>query len=75
MTTCAMNDVANNGFMIHTSVELLWEDKEPFAKKPFRVVTTVNGNPMCTSHHETNHKAIEHAKKSRLAYLEAHKGN
>ncbi len=72
MTTCSMNDTAKNGFAIHTHVELLWEDSEPFAKLPFRVVTMVNGNNMATSHHRTNRKAIDHAHGSHKVYLETH---
>ena len=72
MNTCSMNDTAKNGFAIHTSVELLWNDNEPFAKLPFRVETMVNGTRMATSHHQTNKKAIEHAKGMHNAYLETH---
>lgn len=72
MNTCSMNDTADNGFSVHTSIELLWEDDEPFAKLPFRMTTMVNGNTMFTSHHETNDKAKEQAGKIHTAYLEVH---
>jgi hypothetical protein len=72
MNTCSMNDTAKNGFSVQTSVELLWEDSEPFAKRPFRVVTMVNGHAMAHSHHQTNLKAKKRAEGMHKAYLQVH---
>ena len=73
MTTCSINDTAGNGRHIHTTVELLWEDDKPFATRPFRVDTLVDGTRMAFSHHETNKEAKDTADRMHRAYLRTHK--
>lgn len=72
MNTCSMNDTAKNGFTVHTSVELLWKDNEPFAKLPFLTQTIVNGSYVFMSHHKTNAEAKKKAAQMHACYLKVH---
>lgn len=72
MNTCTINDKAKNGANVQTVVELLWEDDQPFTKKPFRVRCMVDWTPLFMSHHETNAAAKKEAAKMHNCYLKVH---
>lgn len=68
----SINDDAPSGVRIHSSVELLYDETEPFARLPWRARTMVAGSWMSTSHHATCAEARRHNEKMHAAYLEVH---
>lgn len=67
------NDVAPNGAVVNSRVELLMpEDDEKFPERPWRASTSVDGHGMGTSHHETRGDATRSAEGAHRAYLEVH---
>ena len=72
MIYLAANDTAANGARVQSTVTLLYDETEPFAQKPWRTVTSVDGCRMATSHHETCAEAKREAEKMQDAYLEVH---
>ncbi len=72
MNTLAMNDTADNGYVVNTTVKLEWDDDKPFDERPFWVTTSVNHLLMASSFHRTNNEAKQHAEQMHAAYLEAH---
>jgi len=72
MNVYAANDTAKNGRNINTVVRLLWDDAEPFADRPFRCDTRVDGACLATSHHRTAEAAKKEANKMHAAYLDVH---
>lgn len=72
MTFQSINDDALSGVRIHSSVELLYDESEPFARLPWRARTMVAGSWMSTSHHATCAEAREHNEKMHAAYMEVH---
>lgn len=72
MNIYAAHDKADNGRSINTTVQLLWDEAEPFAERPFRTDTSVDGSRMATSHHRTATDAKHEADKMHAAYLEVH---
>ena len=72
MIYLAANDTAANGARVQSTVTLLYDETEPFARKPWRTVTSVDWCRMATSHHETCAEAKREAEKMQDAYLEVH---
>lgn len=67
------NDVAPNGAVINSRVELLIPDDESeFSDLPWRAKTHVDWAPLSHSHHKTRAGASRAAEGAHASYLEVH---